>query len=494
MTAQTYLAVDLGADSGRVMAGRFVDGRVTLHEVHRFPNGPVHLGESLRWNILGLWSEIETGLEKSATEYGNSVVSVGVDTWGVDFVLMTARGELVGQPYHYRDRRTAGQMEKAFGRLSRRDIFHQTGLQFMEINSLYQLLAMQETEPHLLKTADCLLMIPDFFHWCLCGSRVVEFTNATTTQMYHPVHRDWSIDLLRSFELPTDIFPQVVDPGTKLGTLRLDIGRRSGLGRISVVAPATHDTGSAVAAVPLDQTGRTAWAYISSGTWSLIGVEVSEAIITDDALRMNVTNEGGIDGTFRLLKNVMGLWLAQSLKRSFSRAGRNYSWDALLRQALEAESMQSFFDPDHPDLFSPDNMATAIRELCRRSGQSVPETDGDLVRCAMESLALKYRVVLDDLESLIGHRIEVIHIVGGGSKNELLNQCTADASKRPVIAGPVEATAMGNVLTQAKAAGELSTLADIRSVVRCSTDCRRYEAAGDDKWDEAYSRFRAIVG
>lgn len=493
MAEQCYLAVDLGAESGRVIAGRFDGSRITLEPIHRFTNGPVSLGGTLRWDVLRLWSEIQDGLAQAATRYSGRVRSVGVDTWGVDFVLLDKENEILGQPYNYRDARTEGLLQHTLTRIPRAEIFAATGLQFMEINTLYQILAMQAHDPELLALADVFLMMPDFFHWCLSGSRVVEFTNATTTQFFHPTARDWSIDLLRRLDVPTSMFPQVVDPGTKLGSLREEIASRTGLGRVDVVAPATHDTGSAVAAVPTTRGGTPSWAYISSGTWSLMGVEVDEPVLSATALERNFTNEGGIDGTYRLLKNIMGLWLVQECKRSFERGGRTCDYGRLAQLAEEAEPFRSMVDPDDSRFLAPADMPTALREWCTEHGEPVPESEGQFVRCALESLALKYRRVLNWLEELTGTPIEVIHIVGGGTQNELLNQFTADACGRPVMTGPVEATALGNVLVQARSAGEVGSLAEMRSVVRESCEIKQYEPRNSAAWAAANERFQALT-
>ena len=322
MAERCYLAVDLGAESGRVVAGLFDGKQVRLEELHRFSNGAVNIGGTLRWDVLRLWSDIQNGLTNAASKFGAAIASVGVDTWGVDYVLMTKTNEMLGAPWHYRDARSRGMLNHAFTKVPRGDIFAATGLQFMEINTLYQLLAMRQTNPELMRMADVFLMMPDYLHWAMCGSRVVEFTNATTTQCFDATRGTWAFDMLNKLEIPTNFFPEVVAPGTKLGTLRDEIARRTNLGRIPVVAPATHDTGSAVAAVPTENTGSANWAYISSGTWSLMGVEVQKAVLTPRALELNVTNEGGIDGTYRLLKNIMGLWLVQECRRSFERQGR----------------------------------------------------------------------------------------------------------------------------------------------------------------------------
>lgn len=492
MSSKIYLAIDLGAESGRVIAGILDQGRIRLDEVHRFPNGPVPLAGTRRWDVLRLWNDILEGLAKGAQRYGSDIVSVGVDTWGVDYVLLSAKNEILGQPYNYRDPRTHGLMQQSFSRVPRKEIFGQTGLQFMEINTLYQLIAMQLQDPELLGMADHFLLMPDFFHWLLCGSRVVEFTNATTTQFFHPTNRDWATDLLRKFDLPVSIFPEVVTPGTPLGSLREEVSTRTGLGRISVVAPPTHDTAAAVVAVPTESTGTASWAYISSGTWSLIGVEVQEAILTDAALALNVTNEGGIDGTYRLLKNVMGLWLVQESRRSFERAGRVYDYSELTQLAEAAEPFRSLVTPNDDRFLSPVDMAAEIRDWCAETSQPIPETDGQCIRCALESLALKYRQVLEGIEALTGEKIEVIHVVGGGSRNDLLNQFTASACGRPVIAGPTEATALGNVLVQARSAGDIGTLSEIREVVRVSSDLRRFDPVDSAAWNAAYERFNAL--
>jgi rhamnulokinase len=493
MSDACYLGVDLGAESGRVMAGLFDGRKVRLEQIHRFPNAAVSVGTTLRWDVLRLWSEIQEGLTRAATTFGDRIVSAGVDTWGVDYVLMARNDELIAQPFHYRDPRTAGAMRDAFLRVSRDKIFAQTGLQFMEFNTLFQLLAFQRSNPELLPAAHRLLLMPDFFHWCLCGSRVVEFTNATTTQCFDPTQNRWAIDLLGRFGLWIGMFPEVVPPGTRLGKLRDSVAGRTGLKRIEIVAPATHDTGSAVAAVPTRLTGKPNWAYISSGTWSLLGVEVQQAVLSERALELNVTNEGGIDGTYRLLKNIMGLWLVQECKRAFERRGKNYDYAELKRLAGQSRPLRSLINPDDRAFLNPDDMTAAIQKWCEDYGEPVPQAEGELVRCALESLAFKYRMVLEWLEELTGTRIEVLHIVGGGCQNESLNQLTADACGRPVIAGPVEATVLGNVLVQACTAGELATLTDLREVVRESSALRTYEPQATTAWDDAYPRFIELV-
>ncbi len=495
MTEQVYLAVDLGAESGRVMAGIWDGNQMRLDPIHRFPNEPVEIGGSLRWDLPRLWLEIENGLTAAARRYGQGVVSVGVDTWAIDFVLLSKSSEMLGLPHHYRDRRTLGVMAEAFRQVPRTEIFAETGLQFMEINTLYQLLALQKNSPEILATADCLLMIPDYLHWCLSGERVCEFTNATTTQCFHPTNRDWSRGLLEKFKLPTHMLREVTPPGTRIGPLRPLVADKTGLGRVSVVAPATHDTASAVAAVPTTQTGRANWAYLSSGTWSLMGLEIPKAQLSSRVMELNLTNEGGVDGTYRLLKNIMGLWLVQQCKRSFERRGNELDYLALVKLAAAEPGLRSFVDPNDQRFLNPPDMPRAIQEFCRETGQSVPESEGALVRCALESLALEYQRTLSALEEVSNVRVEVIHIVGGGSRNDLLNQFTANACGRSVLAGPVEATALGNLLVQARACGELNSLAELRSIVTRSSELRRFEpeSVNAGAWQEARDRFTKLL-
>ncbi|MBL9170121.1 MAG: rhamnulokinase [Verrucomicrobiales bacterium] len=492
MGQQVYLGIDLGAESGRVMAGLWNGNTIRLEELHRFSNGGVWLGDSLRWDILRLWAEIQNGLSLAARRFGDSIVSVGIDTWGVDFVLLSKSQELLGLPYHYRDPRTQGIMARTLQQVPRERIFQTTGLQFMEINTLFQLIAFRDKNPELLAAADCFLMMPDFLNWCLSGERVCEFTNATTTQFFDPTARGWAVDLLRDLRLPNSIFPRVVQPGSVLGGIRPSVASRTGLKKVQVVAPATHDTGSAVAAAPTANTGHPTWAYISSGTWSLMGVEVQQAILTSRSLELNMTNEGGVDGTYRLLKNIMGLWLLQQCKRSFERSGTVYSYEHLVSLAAASTPLRSLVDPDHPSFLSPEDMPSALQEFCRRTGQPEPQSEGQLVRCVLESLALKYATTLGALEDLVGRRVEVIHVMGGGSRNALLNQFTADACARPVLAGPVEATVLGNLLVQVQARGELGSLAQLRSVVRQSNELQSFEPQNSESWSAARDRFQTL--
>ncbi len=475
MNEQIYLGIDLGAESGRVMAGAWNGRQLRVEELHRFSNGAVNIGGSLRWDVLRLWSEIQHGLAIAAKRFGANVVSVGVDTWGVDFVLLNKSGEMLGQPYHYRDARVNGMFDFAFQRAPREEIFAKTGVQFMELNTLYQLLALKRASPDLFGAADCLLMMPDFFHWCLCGSRVAEFTDATTSQCLNPATRDWAFDLLDKFDLPAGIFPKIVPPGTELGRLRESVSAGTGLGSVKVVAPPTHDTASAVAAIPTGDTGKTTWAYISSGTWSLMGVETQNALLSDRVLQLIFTNEGGIDGTFRLLKNITGLWLVQQCKKAFEARGRNLDYAELARLAEESPTSGAIIDPDDPRFANPPDMPAAIQSFCRETNQPSPQTEGALVRCVLESLAARYSRVLEGLEQVTGTTVEVIHVVGGGSRNQLLNQLTANKCRRRVVAGPTETTVLGNLLSQVRAAGELKSLSEMREIVRAASELQCFE-------------------
>ena len=464
------------------MAGLWNGRKLRLKEIHRFPNGGVYLRDTFRWDVLKLWAEIQNGLALAGKKYGKNIVSVGADTWGVDFVLLDRQDEILGQPYHYRDTRTDGMMNRAFKKVSRAEIFAQSGLQFMPFNSLYQLLAWQRHSPAILEAANSLLFIPDFIHWAMCGAKRVEFTNGSTSQFLHPLTRNWSFSLLEKLGLPTHFLPKIVSPGTTLGTIRKTLAERTGLAGVKVVAPPTHDTASAVAGVPTTSTGKANWAYISSGTWSLMGVEVNKAVLSPRALELNMTNEGGIDGTYRLLKNIMGLWPVQQCKRSFEAAGRKYDYAQLTGKAARAKRLRSVVNLDDPRFLNPPDMPKAIQEFCRETSQKVPKTDGELVRSCYESLALKYREVLNSLEELTGEKIEVIHIVGGGSQSTVLSQLAADACQRPVVTGPVEATALGNLLTQIRADGELGSLSEMREVARASSAVHHYEPAA---WNDA---------
>ena len=489
---KVYLAVDLGASGGRVLAGIFDGSSFELYEVHRFSNGPFGLGSHLYWNVLELWRNIQDGLRKAAAQFGESIQSVGVDTWGVDFALLGKNDELLGNPYNYRDPQNQGMIEKASEVVSRVDIFAETGLQFMDFNSLFQLYAMKLADSSLLDSAQSFLMMPDLFHFLLTGEKANEFTDASTTQFLNPATRDWSRSLLDRLGIPNHFLQSIAEPGTRLGKVVNPIAESTGLKNVEVILPGTHDTASAVMAVPAEgePSNQPNWAYISSGTWSLMGAEVAAPVVTDRCREFNFTNEGGVGGTIRLLKNITGLWLVQECRRIWLESGKEYSWSQLADMAKAASPLQSTIDPDDPSFTAPSNMPDAIRQFCRNTNQPVPESEGEVIRCALESLALKCRKVLEMLESLTGSAFETIHIVGGGTQNQLLCQMTADACNRRVVAGPVEATAIGNAMMQAIADGAIASVQEARQVIRSSFDVVQYEPSASDAWETAFQRLK----
>ena len=495
MATNVYLAVDLGASSGRVLAGAFDGGRFELSEIHRFPNGPTTLGCHLYWNVLNLWANIQDGLKSARAEFGDAIKSVGVDTWGVDFALLGRNDELLSNPLCYRDPQNHGMPEYAAGIVSHDEIFAETGLQFMQINTLYQLLALRKSNSSLLDAAETFLMIPDLIHFLLTGEKASEFTDATTTQFLNPSTKDWSRSLLNRFEIPTDMLQSIAFPGTHLGKVCSTVADNTGLHGVEVVLPGTHDTASAVVAVPAvgAVSDSPNWAYISSGTWSLMGVEVASPIINQQCREFNFTNEGGVGGSIRLLKNITGLWLVQECQRVWENEGNEYDWQQLTKLASDAAPLQSIMIPDDPRFVAPAHMPNEIRAFCSETGQAIPESPGQVVRCALESLALRYRQVLEMLEALTSSSIEVIHIVGGGTQNEQLCQMTADSCQCPVIAGPIEATAIGNVVMQAIASGEIDSVESGRAIVQHSFPVQRYEPSDAVQcWQEAYARFTSL--
>src|SRR3954454_12163656 len=493
-----YLDLDLGAESGRGVLGRFDGERLALEEVHRFPNGPVRMLDTLHWDLPRLFEEMKVALRK-AVAANPGLDGVGVDTWGVDFGLVGRGDTLLGNPVHYRDARTEGMFEAAFRRVPRERIYEITGLQFLPFNTLYQLLALRLADSPLLEVAETLLLIPDLIGWLLTGRRVGERTNASTTQLFDPRAGAWSDELCGALNLPRAILPELVDPGTELGPLRKALAEEVGFAPghpPTVLLPGTHDTASAVAAVPAVRPAGVAavvgppdWCYLSSGTWSLLGVEVPRPVINAETLRGNFTNEGGVAGTTRLLKNIMGLWLVQECRRTWARQGRDYSYDDLHARARAARPFAALVDPDDPTFLSPGDMPARLAAYCVKTGQEPPSDEGVFVRCALESLALKYRWTIERLEAILGTTIRTIHVVGGGTRNTLLCQFTADACGRPVHAGPVEATAAGNVLLQARGRGRIGSLADARAIVARSFPVTVYEPRATAVWDDAAGRF-----
>jgi rhamnulokinase len=422
--SHNFLAIDLGAESGRAILATLDTEHLSLTEIHRFPNDPVRLPDGLHWDILRLWSEIKAALHIATHKHQVQLAGIGIDTWGVDYGLLDRTGALIGNPYHYRDSRTDGMVDEAFKRLPRERIFDLTGIQFMQLNTLYQLFSMAVRQSPALHMAETFLTTPDLLNYWLSGRKACEFTMATTTQCYDPRRCQWSQPLLEALSIPLHIFPEVVQPGTVLGAVLPEIAEDTGCGRVPVIAPACHDTGSAVAAVPAEVRN---FAWISSGTWSIMGAEASDPLVNAQSLKYNFTNEGGVNGTWRFSKNIMGLWLVQECRRTWARAGEELSYTEITRLAAEAEPFRAIIDVDNADFFQPGDMPARIQRYCERTQQPLPESKGTIVRCALESLALKYRWVLDRLEEMLGYRLDPIHIIGGGTQNRLLNQLTADA-------------------------------------------------------------------
>jgi rhamnulokinase len=486
MTARNVVAVDLGAESGRVVLGRFDGSRVSLQQVHRFPTPPRHHDGLLRWDLNGLWSQVQTGLAAAGVAAG-TVDAVGVDAWGVDYGLLDRDGQPLGDPVSYRDPRTRGMLEEAIRRVGRERLYLATGIQLIELNTIFQLMA--EARSGLLRRADRLLLIPDLFHHLLSGAMVAEYTVASTSGAYDMAGGRWAADLLDELGVPTHLLPEVVDAGTDLGPVLPELG---GYAAARVIAPPSHDTASAVAGAPLTDPDA---AYISSGTWSLVGVETREPVINEAAMAANLTNEGGAFGTIRLLRNSSGLWLLQESRRQWAREGREYSYDELVRLATPAPAGVSVVNTDYPGFVAPGDVPARIRAYCARTGQPAPEDDAALVRCVLDSLALGYRRTVDDLTAVTGRPVPAVHIVGGGSRNQLLNQAVADVTGLPVIAGPVEATALGNLLVQLIALGDVEDLSQARDVVRegAGPEIRRVEPSGADRLAQSYDRYRELV-
>jgi sugar (pentulose or hexulose) kinase len=482
-SGKPYLAFDFGAESGRAVLAHLHSGVLTTEEVHRFANEPVEYGGSLHWDAARLWFEVRKALGKLEEI---ELAGIGVDAWGVDYALLGDRGELLQNPYHYRDDRTRGVVEEVFRKVPKEEIYAATGIQFMPINTLYQLFAAKRDTPGILNAAKHLLTIPDLFHYWLTGNAVCEFTNATTTQMVNPVTRTWAKDLLQRVDLPCDLLTEIVEPGSVVGTLHSGIARNSALAGTPVIAPASHDTGSAVAAI----SAREGTAFLSSGTWSLLGTELDAPVVTADALRLNFTNEGGVNGTTRLLKNVMGLWMLQCSRQSWTAQGQVYDYRELMELAGREAPFRQLVDPDEESFLHPADMPTAINHFCAKTHQPEPATPGAYVRTILESLAFKYRLVLHNLEHVCGRRIGEIRVIGGGSKNRLLNQFTADATGRRVLAGPAEATALGNVAVQILAAGGASSLKEVREIVDRSFPTEVFEPRETDKWEKEAERFQ----
>jgi rhamnulokinase len=481
-----YVAVDLGAESGRVMLGSIDDGKLSLEEMHRFSNGPVETQGSLRWDFDRLLSEVKTGIGKAVRHTAGDIRGIGVDTWGVDFGLIDAGGKLIEAPYHYRDSRTNGMMDKAFEAMPKRDIYRHSGIQFMQLNSLYQLLAMRTAGSQALAKAKKLIFMADLFSYFLCGRVFGEYTLASTSQVMDMKTGKWSQPIFKKLSLPIEIMPPVVMPGTVVGELTDAVAREIGCGKIPVIAVGSHDTASAVLGVPAAG-GK--WAYLSSGTWSLMGVELPKAIVNDKTFQHQFTNEGGVDNTIRLLRNIMGLWLVQECKRQWQREGEDLSYTELTRMAAQAKPFAGYIDCDCSEFLSPGDMPVRINKHLADTGQQPTNDKGQIVRIVLESLAMKYRRVLAAIEDITGQTVDVLHVVGGGIQNELLCQFTANAIGRNVITGPIEATASGNILMQAIATGQIKSIDEARRIVRNSFDLKEYRPQDQRLWEQKYVQY-----
>ncbi len=488
MGGKRVLAFDFGASSGRAILATYEDGRIAMQEIHRFSNDPVTICGVFHWDVLRLFFEIKQGITKAVHQGGFD--AIGIDTWGVDFGLLDEKGHLMNNPVHYRDERTVGMMEKVFEVIPAEELYARTGTQFARLNTIFQLYSLRLNEPELLDRAQTLLLMPDLFAYLLTGVKRAEYTNVSTTQCLDPKTGDWAYDLLERLGIPTRIFPKIIDAGSTYGLLSDEICEELGCPKVPVIAVATHDTGSAVAAVP---TQKDDFIYISCGTWSLFGTELKKPVINDTSLHFNLTNEGGYGRTVRFLKNIMGLWLIQESRRQWIREGADVSYADLEREALACAPFRCFVDPDDASFEMPGNLPKRVQEFCQRTGQYVPQTRGEIMRCIYESLAMKYRYTLHAVEAVTGRKYGSIHMIGGGTKDRLLCQMSADACNCDVTAGPIEATAMGNIAVQLIALGEIADLKAARQVIARSEDPKHYTPAQPAAYDEAYERFEKLL-
>lgn len=484
-SSNVYLAIDLGAESGRAMLAHLHAGVLTVDEIHRFQNDPVEYGGSLHWDVARLWFELRVAL---SSVHDAALAGIGVDTWGVDYALLGERGELLQNPLHYRDPRNVAAMADVLRLIPTEELYQTTGIQVMPINTINQLYAARTHTPRLLDAAERLLMMPDLFNFWLTGNAVCEFTNATTTQLVNPSTRNWTSGLLDRLGIPSRLPAPILEPGSVVGTLLPQVAPSRAMDGTPVIASASHDTASAVAAI----TARGNTAFISSGTWSLVGIELDAPLITPAALKLNFSNEGGVNGTTRLLKNVMGLWMLQCCRRSWAHAGRHPTYDELIEAAAGEPGFRHLVDPDEGSFARPDDMPAAIDRFCQRTGQPTPTGDGAYVRAILDSLALKYRLVIGNLERLIERPIDRIRVIGGGSKNRLLSQFTADATGRMVIAGPAEATSLGNIAVQLITTGAVGSLAEARAVIERSFPTETFEPRNPERWDREVQRFQQL--
>lgn len=467
---KNIIGVDLGATSGRVILARVGDGALRMEELHRFPNRLTEIDGRFYWDIHALYEEILKGLSVAGGR-GERIASIGIDTWGVDFACVGCDGALLGLPRAYRDPYTDGVPEEFFRTIPRERVYQKTGIQVMNFNSLYQLYALNREKDHALAAAERVLFMPDALSYLLTGEQVCEYTILSTSQLMNPRTRELDGELLQAAGVDPSLFARQVMPGQRIGRLCDEVARRTGLGNVEVFAVAGHDTASAIAAVPAADER---FAYLSSGTWSLMGIELPEPVITQESCAMNFTNEGGVDGTTRFLKNITGMWLLEECRRIWAREGREYAYSEIMALTAAAKPHVARIDPDDAAFAHPADMPEAIREHCRRRGEVVPADDAALVRCIFESLAARYGEVLDKLRGVAPFPIERLHVIGGGAQNDLLNQLTADACGVPVVAGPSEATAIGNVMVQARALGLVGSLREMRDYIRRSVEVREF--------------------
>lgn len=483
---KNYIAVDLGADSGRVMLGIVSTEKLQLEEIHRFENGPTEQEGSLRWDFDKIMAEVKAGIAKAAGQAAGVVAGIGIDSWGVDFGLLDEKGKLIENPYHYRDSRTNGMMEKAFELMPKKEIYENTGIQFMQLNSIYQLLSMRLADSPVLAKTKKVVLIADLVSYLLCGKCFAEYTLASTSQLMDMRTGKWAGDTFEKLNLPVEIMPEVISPGTVVGKLSGEAAGQIGFGEIPVIAAGSHDTASAVAAVPAEE--KTKWAYLSSGTWSVMGVETPKAIINEKTFGHDFTNEGGVEGTIRLLTNLMGMWPVQECRRQWQKQGEDFSYTQLTEMAEKADAFAASVDTGKSRFLSPGDMPKRINEYLAQTGQKQINDKGQMVRVLLESLALKYRDTLEQLEEVIEKEIDVLHIVGGGSRNQLLNQFAADATGKIVITGPVEAAATGNILMQAIATGQIKNVSQGRRLVRKSFELKQYQPKDTAEWQRQYKK------
>jgi len=489
VSKREVLAFDFGASSGRAILGRLEDGKIVMEEVHRFSNDPVQIGGTMYWDTLRQFYEIKQGIVKAKLHGGFE--SIGIDTWGVDFGLLDKQGHLLESAVHYRDGRTVGREEKVFQKISKEDIYRLTGIQFSDFNTIFQLYSLVQDRPELLERVETMLLTPDLFNYFLTGEKKAEYTMVTTTQMMDAATQQWSEEIVNALSIPRKILPEIVSSGSVVGTVREEICQELGIDEtVKIIAVASHDTQSAVVAVPTEDEE---FLFISCGTWSLFGTELKEAIINETSYQLNVSNEGGYGDTFTFLKNIIGLWLAQESRRQWIREGKEYSFGELEKLALDAEPFQSFIDPDAPEFSTAGDIPSRIRAFCERTGQRVPQTVGEIMCCINQSLALKYRYALEQIEVCTGKRFHKIHMIGGGIQSKLLCQMTASASGRKVVAGPVEATALGNIVVQLMSLGEIQDVKEARAIIRNSEQTYVYEPQDSKLWNVAYEKFVRMI-